>query len=103
MRILSNFAREKFLSITFLLPFASRTASSFGRLKAIVCTPAFVSPPVNTTSTTLTGDSLPRFGFLCSAGMGRLISSFCWYFLMPSSFLLSAGFRIAMKASKAAL
>ena len=41
----------------------------------IVCTPALVSPPANTRSTTLIGDSLPRLGFLCSLGMGRLFSS----------------------------
>ncbi len=74
-RIWSYLARMTLRSRTFFEPLASRTRSSLGRLKAMVCTPARLSPEVKTGSTTRIGLSLPRFRFLCSSGIGRFCSS----------------------------
>ena len=41
----SYFAPRTFDRMTFFAPFASRTRSSLGRLKAIVWTPGTLSPP----------------------------------------------------------
>ena len=71
----SNLASCIFLSITFLEPFALRTLSSFGKLKAKVWTPAFVSPALYISCATTIGESLPRSKFLCLSGIGRLFSN----------------------------
>ena len=57
-----NFASCMFFSITRLVPFSLTTRSSFGRLKAAVCTPRLPSPAVKTTLTTRMGASAPSCG-----------------------------------------
>ena len=57
-----NFASCMFFSMTRLVPFSLTTRSSFGRLKAAVCTPRLPSPAAKTTLTTLIGASAPSFG-----------------------------------------
>ena len=42
--VFANFASWTFFSITRLAPFSRITRSSFGRLKAAVCTPRLPSP-----------------------------------------------------------
>ena len=69
-----NLASCTFLSITRLLPFSPMTRSSFGRLKAAVCTPRLASPDEKTVFTTRIGASAPSFGLRCFGSIGRLFS-----------------------------
>ena len=73
----SNFACCAFFSITRLVPFSATTRSSFGRLKAAVCTPLLPSPEEKTTFTTRIGAMPPSFGLRSAGSIGRRSSSHC--------------------------
>ena len=98
-----NFASMTFFNSTFLDPLASRTFSSFGRLKADVCTPRRASPAVNASWTTRIGDSNFRLKFFCASGIGRLrsMSGRCCAYTARRA--LSALSRTVTKDSNAAL
>ena len=102
-RTFSNFARCVFFSITRLLPFSATTLSSFGRLKAAVCTPLLPCPDEKTTSTTRIGAMPPSFGLRSAGSIGSRSSSHCSSEEKRASFADSFSSRTVMKASKAAL
>ena len=79
------------------------TRSSFGRLKAAVCTPRLPSPAAKTTLTTRIGASAPSFGLRSVGSIGRVFSMSCSSAPKLRSFADSASSRTVMNASNAAL
>ncbi len=102
-RTFRNLASWTFFSMTRFEPISATMRSSFGRLKAAVCTPWLPSPAASTTLTTRMGASSPRRGLRNSSGMGRWSSMSCSSAPNRASLDDSAASRTVTKASNAAL
>ena len=89
--VLANFASWTFFSITRLAPFSRITRSSFGRLKAAVCTPRLPSPAAKISLTTTIGASAPSFGLRYFGSIGRWFSMSC---SSPAKLLQLRGLRL---------